>query len=272
MSNLAKQQEFKNILNNNQTIKAQIKNSLKEKAGAFTSSMIDLYNGDTALQNCDPEAVALECVKAAALDLPIVKSLGFAYVVPYKNKPTFTIGYKGLIQLAQRSGQFKTINADKVYEGELKGFDKLSGMIDLSGDKASDTVIGYFAYFKLLNGYEKSLYMTVDEMRGYADKYSPAYSKEKNSGYSPWYTEFDKMAQKTVLRQLLSKYAPMSTDMQKAVALDEQPQEKPKKAANSGEYIDVTPVNIDKSTGEVIGNTPAPSVAPAEFEELPPLE
>ena len=103
MSNLAKVQEFKNVLNS-QTIKAQVKNSLKEKAGAFMSSMIDLYNGDSALQNCDPEAVALECVKAAALDLPIVKSLGYAYVVPYKNKPTFTIGYKGLIQLAQRSG------------------------------------------------------------------------------------------------------------------------------------------------------------------------
>ena len=110
--------------------------------------------------------------------------------------------------------------------------------------------------------------MTVDEMRDYADKYSPAYSKGKSGGYSPWYTEFDKMSQKTVLRQLLSKWGPTSTYMQKVEILDEQPQEKPKKAANSGEYIDVTPVTVDKSTGEVIGETPAP----AEFEELPVIE
>lgn len=271
MSNLARVQEFKNILNS-QTIKAQVRNSLKEKAGAFMSSMIDLYNSDTALQNCNPEAVALECVKAAVLDLPIVKTLGFAYVVPYKNKPTFTIGYKGLIQLAQRSGQFKTINADVVYDGELKGFDKLSGMIDLSGEKTGDTVVGYFAYFKLINGYEKSLYMTVEEMREYANKYSPAYDKNKEKGTSPWYTEFDKMAKKTVLRQLLSKYAPMSTDMQKAAQLDEQPQEKPKKAANSGDYIDVTPISVNKDTGEVIENVATISSAPVEIEDLPPIE
>lgn len=272
-SNLAKVQEFKNVLNS-QTIKAQIKNSLREKSGAFMSSMIDLYNGDKTLQECDATAVAMECVKAASLDLPIIKSLGFAYVVPYKGKPTFTIGYKGLIQLAQRSGQFKTINADAVCEGELKGFDKLSGMIDLSGEKTSNTVVGYFAYFKLLNGYEKSLYMTVEEMRDYADKYSPAYSKNKDKGYSPWYNEFDKMAQKTVLRQLLSKYAPMSTEMQKAVAMDEQPQENKKttRKANSGEMIDVEPVaentiNVDPATGEVITGNVSESV-----DALPPIE
>ncbi|WP_419066800.1 recombinase RecT, partial [Hominenteromicrobium sp.] len=105
-NNLAKIDQFKGVLNS-QTIRAQLKNSLKDKAGQFMSSMIDLYSGETALQNCDPEKVALECVKAAALDLPLVKSLGYAYVVPYKNVPTFTIGYKGLVQLAQRTGQYK---------------------------------------------------------------------------------------------------------------------------------------------------------------------
>ena len=106
-NNLAKIDQFKGILNS-QTIRAQLRNSLKDKAGQFMSSMIDLYSGDTYLQQCDPEKVALECVKAAALDLPLVKSLGYAYVVPYKNVPTFTIGYKGLIQLAQRTGQYLT--------------------------------------------------------------------------------------------------------------------------------------------------------------------
>ena len=105
-NNLARIDQFKGVLNS-QTIRAQLKNSLKDKAGQFMSSMIDLYSGETVLQNCDPEKVALECVKAAALDLPLVKSLGYAYVVPYKNVPTFTIGYKGLVQLAQRTGQYK---------------------------------------------------------------------------------------------------------------------------------------------------------------------
>lgn len=268
-TNLAKIQEFKNVINS-QSIRAQVKNCLKERSGQFLSSMIDLYSGDTALQGCDPEAVALECVKAAALDLPLVKSLGFAYVVPYKNKPTFTVGYKGLIQLAQRSGQFKIINADAVYDGELKGFDKLSGMIDLSGEKTGDNVIGYFAYFKLLNGYEKSLYMSYDEMQEYAKKYSPSYG----SKYSPWTSEFDKMATKTVLRQLLGKYAPMSTEMQKAVTYDEQPQEKPKKTANGGNMIDIEPVRtVDPETGEVLEplNEQAAAGAPV-IDELPPIE
>ena len=148
--NLAKVDQFKGILNS-QTIRAQIKNSLKERAGQFMSSMIDLYSSETSLQNCDPEKVAMECIKAAALDLPIVKSLGYAYVVPFKGVPTFTIGYKGIIQLAQRTGQYQTINADMVYEGELKSKNKLSGEIDLSGEKVSDEIVGYFAYFKLLN-------------------------------------------------------------------------------------------------------------------------
>ena len=123
---LAKVDQFKMALNDGQ-IRAQVKNSLKENAGAFMSSMLDLYSGDSYLQKCDPMAVARECLKAASLNLPIVKSLGFAYVVPYKNEPTFIVGYKGLIQLAQRTGQYKTINSGVVYEGELVGHNKLSG-------------------------------------------------------------------------------------------------------------------------------------------------
>ncbi len=132
-NNLQKIEEFKNILND-KTIRAQVKNSLKENSGAFLSSMIDLYSGDQYLQNCDPRAVAMECLKAASLKLPLVKSLGFAYVVPFNNVPTFTIGYKGLIQLAQRSGLYKNINADVVFEGEFISHNKLTGNLDLSGE------------------------------------------------------------------------------------------------------------------------------------------
>lgn len=240
---LAKIDQFRDILNS-QTIRAQIYNSLKEKAGAFASSMIDLYSGDTSLQACDPEKVALECVKAAVLDLPIIKSLGYAYVIAYKGVPTFVIGYKGLIQLAQRSGLYQFINADIVYDGELTGKDKRSGEIRLDGEKKSDKVIGYFAYFKLLNGFEKTLYMTKEEVYDHMKKHSPASA----SRYSPWNTEFDKMACKTVLRQLLGKYGPTSTVMRKAEEADERV--KPENTVvNEKQMIDVT---VDEETGEVI--------------------
>ena len=242
---MSKIDQFKGIINS-QTIRAQIGNSFRdpEMRGAFLSSMIDLYSGDSALQKCDPEKVALEAVKAAAPHLPLVKALGYAYVVPYKGVPTFTIGYKGLIQLAQRTGQYKIINADVVYEGELKGFDKLSGIPDISGERISDTVVGYFAYFRLVNGHEHVFYMSKPDMEKYAKRYSPAY----NSSYSPWKTEFDKMAMKTVLRQLLSKWGPTSTEMQKAEMLDDKgttPEQEIQERANR-EMID-----IDPDTGEV---------------------
>lgn len=245
---VAKMNQFKEVLNDSQ-IRAQLRNSLKDNAGAFMSSMLDLYSGDTTLQNCNPQEVALECLKAASLNLPIVKSLGFAYVVPYKNKPTFTIGYKGLIQLAQRTGQYRFVNADVVYEGELTGNDKLSGMIDLSGTKTSNKIIGYFAYFKLLNGFEKILYMSKSDVEAWANKYSPS----AKSNFSPWKTEFDKMALKTCLRRLLSTYGVMSPEMQRAIAEDKEPVSE-RVEAEIKQNANSIVIDIDSQTGEIIEN------------------
>ncbi len=250
-NNLTPIDSFKAVLNE-QTIRAQVQNSLRDKgkAGAFLSSMIDLYNGDTTLQQCNPRAVALECIKAASLDLPINKNLGFAYVVPYKNKPTFTIGYKGLIQLAMRSGQYRYINAGTVREGELKGMNKLSGMLDLSGEAISDTIIGYFAYFQLINGAEKTLYMSKKEAEDWRDRYSPS----AKSSYSPWKTDFDKMAMKTCLRRLLGTYGIMSTEMQQAIAGEAEAE----MAANANKIQVQIPAEpehttlINADTGEVL--------------------
>lgn len=245
---VAKIDQFKGVLNN-QTIRAQLKNSLKENAGAFMSSMIDLYSSDTTLQNCDPEKVALECIKAASLKLPINKALGFAYVVPYKGVPTFTIGYKGLIQLAQRTGQYRTINADAVYEGEYIGGDKLTGEIDLSGEKVSDKIIGYFCYIELINGFSKTLYMTKEQVETWAKRYSPSYT----SNYSPWKTEFDKMAQKTVIRRLMSTYGAMSMEMQNVV--DEDPDNEAK--VNRDIAANANIIEVDVTSGEVKETAPA---------------
>lgn len=242
MSNNNKLDVFKGELNS-QSIRAQLRNSLKEDAGAFMSSMLDLYSSDRSLQKCDPRAVALECVKAAALKLPIVKSLGFAYVVPYKNVPTFTIGYKGLIQLAQRSGLYQTINADIVYEGEITKRNKLSGMMEIDGEATSDKPVGYFCYFKTVNGFEKLLYMTVGEVEAWGKRYSPSY----NSAYSPWKTEFDKMAMKTTVRRLIGTYGPMSIEMQKAFEADE-----PEQVAEKEEKANANTIHIDPDSGEVV--------------------
>jgi recombination protein RecT len=266
-NSMAKVDAFKNILNQ-QTIRAQLRNTLHDNAGAFMSSMIDLYEGDNYLQNCDPQAVAMECMKAASLKLPLVKSLGFAYVVPFKNVPTFTIGYKGLIQLAQRSGTYKTINADAVYEGEFVSKDKLSGMIDLSGERKSDTVIGYFAYFKLLNGFEKILYMTKAEVEAWGAKYSPSYS----SNSTPWKKEFAKMAMKTVLRQLIGKYGPMSDEMQTAFSNDDKgttPQQEIKDQANK-QMIDIDPETGEVKDGELPSDKPQEATNASGGETTPP--
>ncbi|MDR1410489.1 MAG: recombinase RecT [Oscillospiraceae bacterium] len=225
-------------------IQRKIKASMGDASGAFIASLLDLYESDTTLQKCDPQKVALECVKAAALKLPLVKSLGFAYVVPYKNVPTFTIGYKGLIQLAQRSGQYRCINADVVYEGELLGFNKLSGMPDLTGERTGDNVVGYFSYFQLLNGFEKTIYMTREDMDAWGKRYSPSYT----SSYSPWKTEFDKMALKTCLRRLISTYGVMSTEMQTALMADVNVQQ----SVNNEVQANAATIPVDTNTGEVL--------------------
>ena len=260
---IAKIDQFKAVLNEPQ-IRAQIRNSLIENAGAFLSSMLDLYGGETSLQNFDPQKVAMECLKAASLKLPIVKSLGFAYVVPFKNVPTFVIGYKGLFQLAQRSGFYKTINAGEVYEGEITGEDRLSGMIQLDGARESDKVVGYFAYFKLLNWFENTLYMSREEVEAWAKRYSPSYG----SKITPRSSEFDKMACKTVLRRLIGTYGIMSTEMQTAIMRDDagkttaQEMEQP---ANS-KPIEPNYKQVDEETGELLDEeepAPAPEEAPA---------
>lgn len=193
-----------------------LENSLKENAGAFVSSIIDLYGTDTYLQNCDPAKVFQEALKAVSLKLPINKQLGFAYIIPRRSKgvwtPVFQLGYKGYIQLCMRTGVYKHINAGPVYQGELKGVDKLTGEVDLSGEPESDEVIGYFAYLETLNGFRKCLYWSKERLIAHAKRYSDSYK----SGSAIWKDHFEEMAQKTVLRYLLSHWGIMSVELEKA--------------------------------------------------------
>jgi len=202
----------------NVSIKQRFEEMLGKKAPGFISSIINVVNGNDALSKADPQSVIMSAAVAATLDLPINPNLGFAYIVPYSGKAQFQMGYKGFIQLAMRTGQYKTINACEVYEGELKNFDRLTGMIELDYDaKKSEKVIGYVAYFSMINGFEKMLYMTKDKI----ESHGKAYSKSFSNSNGRWKKDFESMALKTVLKLLLSKYGFLSIDMQTAVTSDQ---------------------------------------------------
>lgn len=181
---------------------------LGKKAARFMSSIIAVANNNKLLAKAEPSTVIGAAAQAAMLDLPINQSLGFAYIVPYKGAAQFQLGYKGYIQLAQRSGQYVDIGAKTVFEGELEYENRLLDKFKF-GERTGDKVIGYLAYFRLTNGFEKMLFMELDEMIAHAKKYSKSYS----GGTEKWgLAEFDVMAEKTVLKRLLSKYGPLSIE------------------------------------------------------------
>ncbi len=244
---------LKNILAA-QSVKEQFEAVLKENAGAFVASIIDLYNTDKTLQLCDPKHVVMEALKAASLKLPINKQLGFAWIVPYKNKqgeyiPTFQLGYKGYIQLCMRTGAYRYINADVVYEGELVKHDKLTGEIEIDPEqRKSDKKIGYFAFIETLNGFRKTLYMSVEEVTKHAQQYSKSYGNKN----SVWATDFDAMALKTCLRLLLSRYGIMSVEMQQAYIQDVSPDtiEAADYALEDDAIIEVETVDVEREMRE----------------------
>jgi recombination protein RecT len=255
----------------------QFKNVLAENSGPFIASIIDLYNGSADLQDCDPNAVIFEALKAAALKLPVNKSLGFAYLVAYRSVPTMLIGYKGYIQLAMRTGQYRIINADEVYEGEFVKKNKLTGEFDLNGEAISDKVVGYFAHFEMINGFTKTLYMTVEQVKAWAKKYSPS----SGSNFSPWQKEFPKMAMKTLLRNLLSHWGYMSVEMIDANQKDQEfdasgeVQDEIDKKGNSknlsfDDAIIVDDKKADDNQPPAVNNNPAAGLQPStEFNNKP---
>ena len=200
------------------TIKKRFEEVLNEKAPQYMSSIVNLVNSDTNLQKCEGMSVIASCMVAATMDLPVDKNLGYAWVVPYGNRAQFQMGYKGYIQLALRTGQYKAINVVEIREGELVSWNPLTEEIEVDFSKReSDAVIGYAGYFKLINGFEKTVFWTKEEVNSHANKFS----KTINSKNSVWKSNFDAMAKKTVLRNLLSKWGILSIEMQKAYTADE---------------------------------------------------
>lgn len=220
-NNIVTQKEAKTVKGMLETpaFKKKFEEMLGKKAAGFISSIISVTNSSNYLMKADPATVIGAAAQAAMLDLPINQSLGFAYIVPYKGAAQFQLGYKGYIQLAQRSGQYVDIGAKTVYEGELEYENRLLDKFRF-GERTSDKVIGYLAYFRLTNGFEKMLYMTIDEAQAHAKKYSQNYK----GGTDKWgLADFNVMAEKTVLKRLLSKYGPLSIEsvqMSQALAND----------------------------------------------------
>lgn len=206
-------------------IKKRFDDILGKKSPGFISSIMSVVNSKMELKAVEPMSILASAVVAATLDLPINPNLGFAYIVPYKGSAQFQMGYKGFIQLAIRSGQYETIHASDVYEDELKFWNPITGEFALTDKdtwkqrEAGETnkIVGYVAFFKLLNGFRKYIYMTTAQVNKHAQKYSQSYSSDRGR----WKLDFGAMALKTVLKLLLSKYGILSIEMQHAIEVDQ---------------------------------------------------
>lgn len=196
------------------TLKKRFEEILDKRAPQFMTSIVNLYSSEKTLQKCDPMSVISSAMVAATLDLPVDKNLGYAWIVPYGNQAQFQLGYKGYIQLALRTSQYRAINVIEVYEGQLKRWNPLTEELELDfEEKQSDKVIGYAGFFELVNGFRKTVYWTREQIETHRKKYS-------KSDFG-WKNDFDAMAKKTVLKSLLSKWGILSIEMQNAFNEDE---------------------------------------------------
>ena len=239
------------------SVKAQFQNAMTENSGLFIASLIDIYGGDKSLQKCEPGAVVMEALKAAVLKLPLNKSLGFAWLIAYKQKgvstPNFQIGSRGYIQMALRSGNYRYINADILYKGHKVSKDLLTGNCVITGEAENDKAIGYFAYIELLNGFKKSIFWTRKEVEIHAKRFSKSYG----TSFSPWKSDFDQMAIKTVLTAILKKYGILSIEMASALG--------------SPDVDEMTPDgNLEKNVKEKANKNVIDIIQEPENDDIPP--
>ena len=249
-------------------VKNQINNVIGGKNGTrFITSIVSAVNANEQLQQCTNQSILSAALLGESLNLSPSPMLGYYYMVPFNDKnkgkvAQFQIGYKGLIQLAIRSGQYKKINVMSIKKGELEYFDPLNEEIKVklkvdnwdAREKAE--TIGYYAMFELVNGFKNAIYWSKEQMEAHALQYSQGYRATK--GYTFWEKDFDAMAHKTLLRQILSKWGIMSTELQAAVEADEAVIEED----GSKTYVD------NEEIIDVPETKPAPAAAPAK-EETP---
>jgi recombination protein RecT len=212
-------------------VKGRFNEVMGTKSAAFLASLANIVNTNKDLRQCTQTSVVSAALVAAVLDLPIEPNLGFAAIVPYFNKgiqvAQFQIMYKGFIQLAMRTGQYQTMNVTEVYKDELKGYNLITGEVDIKSvdggfreQGKEDMAVGYAAYFRLVNGFEKTVYWSVKKLEEHGKKYSKSYSGDYPNK-SLWATNKPAMYSKTVIKDLISKWGIMSTTMQTAVIVDQ---------------------------------------------------
>ena len=238
-------------------VEARFKNILGNKASSYMASVINLVSNNSGLQLCDPNSVLSAAFIAASFDLPVDPALGQACIVPYacKNgmRAQFQIQWKGYVQLAIRTGLYLKIYVTSIYEDEFDGIDIATGEIALKEGtqrrKAlEDKIIGYLSWFKLKSGYEHTLYMTKEEVLLHAKKYSKAFQRdsEKKTKKSMWSTDFHLMGRKTLIKQNLSKWGPLSIELRDAFMADMKVYDK----NGEGQFLDNPTVIEDTKTEE----------------------
>ena len=263
--------QLMNAMLDGEAMRGRFNELLGKRAPQFISSLVSLVNADTNLQQAFYEApmtVIQSALKAATFDLPIDQNLGYAYIVPFKNgkkngdgtytkvmEASFILGWKGMHQLALRTGSYKTINVIDIREGELLSYNKLTEDIDIRFVEDEDEreklkVIGYVGYYRLVNGAEKIIYMTVKQIENHEKKNRKGEYMGKG-----WRDDFDAMARKTVYRKLIGKWGVMSIDYQSredGMSLAEQMAEENKlEYGDASSFVEADFDEVDTDTGEV---------------------
>lgn len=262
--------QIMNAMLDGENLRGRFNDLLGKRAPQFISSIVSLVNADSNMQQAFYEApmtVIQSALKAATFDLPVDQNLGYAYIVPFKNskkdadgnwhkvtEASFILGWKGMHQLALRTGAYKTINVTDVREGELKSYNKLTediviDFVEDEDEREKLKVIGYVGYYRLVNGAEKTIYMTVKQIENHEKK-----NRKGDYMGKGWRDDFDAMARKTVYRRLIGKWGVMSIDYQshsEAMDIANQLSEE----NNLPPYIPVDAdfVEVDVETGEVEG-------------------
>lgn len=272
-----------------------INNTIKDpnRARRFVSAIVSAVAVNPALQECTPQTILSGALLGESLNLSPSPQLGQYYLVPFKDKKNdctnaqFVLGYKGLVQLALRSGQYKRLNVVSVKDGELRGWNPVTEEFSISPisdeeERENTRTVGYLASFEDLNGFTKTIYWSKEKMVAHADRYSAAFSKEATNGKYPkvsfanyeahnypakdewlyssfWYKDFDSMAHKTMLRQLISKWGVMSIDLQRADSFDS----KVVSVGDDGEFIQVA----EAPEAQLPVTSPAPVLPPEEASE-----
>lgn len=237
-----------------ESVQKKFQELLGKKSKGYLTGLMQVVTNNSLLSKASPESIYMAAALGATLDLPINNSLGYAWIVPYGGQAQFQISWKGLVQLAKRSGQYLQINVLEVYENQFKSFNRLTENLNADFEvEGLGEPIGYVAYFKEVNGFEKLDFWKKEKVISHAKRFSKTY----NSANSVWKTDFDAMAKKTVLKSILTKWATLSIELQNAIIADQS-------VINDVDTMDVDYVDAGSTNEE----PKKPSISDSDLDKL----